>query len=286
MSRTVYVNGSYLPEEQATISIFDRGYVFGDGIYEVAAVLDGKLVDSPRHKWRLEKSLAAVQIPMPLPWEELEDMQRELVRLNDLDQGLVYYQVTRGAADRDFSYTSADLTPTLSAFTQAKSLDPDPLALKGVKLVSCPDIRWQRRDIKSLALLGQVMAKQLAKEAGAFEAMMVEEGFVTEGGSSSLFMIDDQNQLIVRPGGGEDILPGLTRMAMLELAEQSQVTIVERRFTPEELYSAKEAFLTAATLFAMPVVQADDRIIGDGTPGPLTCKLRDLLLKAARANLS
>ena len=286
MSRIVYVNGTYVPEAQATVSIFDRGYVFGDGIYEVAAVLDGKLVDSPLHKWRLQRSLAAVEIPMPMPWEHIESMQRDLIRLNNLDQGLVYYQVTRGVADRDFSYNSADLAPTLSAFTQVKALDPCPLAAKGVKVVTCPDIRWQRRDIKSLALLGQVMAKQQAKQAGAFEALMVEHGFVTEGGSSSFFMIDHKDQLIVRPGGGNDILPGLTRMAMLELADQCQITIVERAFTVEEFYQAKEAFLTAATLFVMPVVQADDQIIADGAPGPLTCKLRELLIKSAYANLS
>ena len=286
MSRTVFVNGAYLPEEEASVSIFDRGYVFGDGVYEVATVLDGMLVDSPRHKWRLENSLSELNIPMPMPWEEIEEMERELIRRNNLDQGMVYFQVTRGVADRKFSYTPGALTPTISAFTQESPVDPDPRAETGVAVVTCPDIRWQRRDIKSIALLGQVLAKQVAAEAGAYEALMIEDGFVTEGSSSSAFIVDAAGNLIVRPGGGTDILPGLTRMAMLELAEQCQVKIIERRFTAEEFYGAKEAFLTSASAFVMPVVKADEHEIGNGKPGALTLKLRQLMIDTARETLT
>lgn len=286
MSRIVYVNGNFLPEEQASVSIFDRGYVFGDGVYEVATVLDGKLVDSLRHKWRLENSLQQIGIPMPLPWTQIEEMERELVRLNNIDQGLVYFQVTRGQADRHFHYEGLNLTPTLTAFTQEMEVDPDPRAETGVSVASCPDIRWHRRDIKSIALLGQVIAKQTAKEAGAYEAVMLEDGYVTEGASSSIFMINERSQLLVRPGGGTDILPGLTRLAMLELAEKNQIEIVERRFSLEELIDSKEAFLTSATTFIMPITTVDGVHIRDGKPGPITLKLRRLLINKARDNLN
>ena len=282
MTRIAYVNGAYLPEDQAKVSIFDRGYVFADGVYEVAAVLDGRLVDSARHQWRLENSLRALNIPMPLPWPEIEAMERELVRQNNIDQGMVYFQVTRGVADREFWY-EPDMPPTLTAFTQAKQLDPSPMAQRGVCVVTCPDLRWARRDIKSIALLGQVMAKQIAHEADAFEALMVEDGLITEGSSASAFIINHDNQLIVRPGQGTDILPGLTRMAMLDLAKENGIEIVERPFSVAEFYAAKEAFLTAATIFVMPIVRGDGRQIGEGKPGEITLKLRQLFIDMARA---
>lgn len=285
MPPIAYVNGTYLPEAEAKVSIFDRGFLFADGVYEVAAILEGKLVDQARHKWRLEKSLEELNMPLPLPWPEIEAMERELVQRNRLDQGLVYFQVTRGVADREF-WHAPGLKPTLIAFTQARQLDPSPAAEAGVKVVTCPDWRWKRRDIKSVSLLAQVMAKQIAHQAGAFEALMVEEGQITEGASSSAFIVTDKDQLIVRPGGGPDILPGLTRMAMLELAQANGVQLVNRAFSPAELYSAKEAFLTAATLFVLPIIEADHRPIGAGKPGPLTQRLRHLLLEAARATLS
>lgn len=282
MSRIVYVNGAYLPEQEAKVSIFDRGYVFADGIYEVASVLDGRLIDSARHRWRLEKSLTELSIAMPMPWEEIEHMERELVRRNNIDQGMVYFQVTRGVADREFHYKS-DTPPTLTAFTQARQLDPHPLEGCGVTVITCPDLRWKRRDIKSISLLAQVMAKQTAQAAGAYEAVMVEDGFVTEGASSSVFIIDQHGHLIVRPGGGTDILPGLTRQAMLELAADTHIDIRERAFTPEELYQAREAFLTSATAFVMPIVAADGKQIATGKPGPIAMKLRKLFIALARA---
>ena len=285
MNRTVYLNGVYLPEQDAKVSIFDRGYVFGDGVYEVVAVLEGKLVDSARHKWRLEKSLHEIQIAPPLSWGEIETMERKLIELNQIDQGLVYFQITRGVADRAFSY-NPDLLPTISAFTQRKKLDPDPLAETGVRVITCADLRWKRRDIKSISLLGQVMAKQTAHERDAFEAVMIEDGYVTEGASSSIFIIDNQDTLIARPGGGNDILPGLTRQAMIEVAQQNNINIINRCFTCDELYQAKECFLTSASTFVLPIVKADDVTIADGHPGPLTMKLRKRLLEMMRAGLS
>lgn len=280
MSRTVYVNGAYVPEDDAKVSVFDRAFLFADGIYEVTAVLDGKLVDFEPHVVRLRRSLAEIDMGMPLSEDELRVMHEELIARNGLREGIVYMQVTRGADDRDFPYP-AKAQQTVVAFTQPKTLIDSPQARTGVAVVTMPDIRWQRRDVKSTGLLAQVLAKQAAKAQGAYEAWMVEDGYVTEGGSSSAFIVTPDNVLITRPLSYE-ILPGVTRRAILKLAETVAIKIEERRFTVAEAKAAKEAFLTSASSFVLPIVSIDGHKVGDGKPGPVAAKLRQIYLDEAR----
>lgn len=277
MSRIVYVDGGYVPEAEARISVFDRGFLFADGVYEVTAVLGGKMVDFDAHLARLARSLSALDIVSPLTDRELRTVHQKLIARNGLDEGIVYLQFTRGVADRDFAYPYG-LTPTIVAFTQEKALLDNPLVETGVKVVMAPDLRWKRRDIKSIALLPQAMGKEFAKRNGAYEAWMVENDVVTEGTSSSAFIVDSDGVLRTQPLG-RHILPGVTRRAVLALANEHGVVVEERPFSVDEALSAREAFLTAASAFVLPVVSIDGRIIGDGTPGPITKRFRELYLK-------
>src|SRR5919199_3214337 len=272
VSRIAYVNGEFVPLERATVSILDRGFLFADGIYEVSAVLDGRLVDNEAHVARLERSLQEIELALPMSLGELTRLQEELIRRNGLDEGIVYIEVTRGAADRDFTFPK-DAAPTVVMFTQVKNLVRAPQAETGIRVVSMPDIRWRRRDIKSVALLPQVLAKQQAAAAGAQEAWMVEDGYVTEGGSSSAFIVTAAGALVTRPLS-HDILPGITRKAVLQLAAEQGLDMEERRFTLEEAYAAAEAFLTSASSFVLPVIEIDGQTIGSGAPGPHTRRLR------------
>jgi D-alanine transaminase len=279
MSRIVFVNGSFVPYEQASIPIMDRGFLFADGIYEVSAVLDGRLVDNAAHLARLDRSLGEIRIANPYSTAEWVGLEEEMVRRNDLREGLVYMQVTRGVSERDFAFPK-DVTPTVVMFTQEKNMVAAPLARTGAKVITVPDLRWERRDIKSVALLAQVLAKQAAAEAGVAEAWMVEDGFVTEGGSSTAFIITRDNRLVTRPLS-HAILPGITRRSVMRLAEEAALTVEERLFSVQEAYDAAEAFFTSATSLVMPVVQIDDRTIADGKPGPLAQRLRALYLDMA-----
>ena len=280
MTRVAYVNGSYLPAAEATVSIFDRGFLFADGVYEVTAVLDGRLIDAKAHFARLERSLRELDMAWPVTLDELYEVHRQLIVRNELHSGGVYMQITRGAAERDFAYP-VDTPTTLTAFTQAKELLDPPAARTGVAVVTVPDIRWQRRDIKSIALLAQAMSKQAAVEKGAYEGWMVEDGYVTEGTASSAFIVTADDRVVTRPLS-HSILPGVTRAALMRLAEEAPVVIEERLFTPDEAYAAKEAFLTSSSSFVMPIVRIDDRPVGDGKPGPITQTLRRLYIEAAR----
>ena len=281
MSRIVYVNGEYVPEEQGKVSIFDRGFLFGDGVYEVTAVIGGKLVDYDPHMDRLDRSLREIRMAWPCTKPALRAMHEELVRRNSLDQGLIYIQVTRGAADRDFKFPKEGTPSSLVAFTQAKNVVDTPDAVKGVKAITIPDLRWARRDIKTVMLLAPVLGKQQAYEAGAFEAWMVEDGKVTEGTSSNAYIVKD-GTIITRPLSNS-ILAGITRRALLRLAKEHGVKIEERAFTVEEAYAADEAFLTSASSFVMPIVEIDGKRIGGGQPGPVVRKLREAYLKEAMA---
>ena len=278
MSRVVYVNGSYVPEEQGKISIFDRGFLFADGIYEVTAVLKGKLVDYDAHMERLERSLGEIRLDWPCSKEELKAMHLDMVKRNNLDEGWVYMQITRGSADRDFKFPKG-VKPTLIAFTQAKKLVDNPDAVRGVSVITVPDIRWARRDIKSVMLLAPVLGKQAAYEAGAFEAWMVEDGKVTEGTSSNAYIVKDGK--VITRGLSNNILAGCTRRALFRLAQEKGVTLEERAFTPDEAYAADEAFLTSASNFVMPIVEIDNKRVGGGQPGPVTRKLREMFLEEA-----
>ena len=279
MSRTIYVNGVYVPEEEAKVSIFDRAFLFGDGIYEVTAVLNGRLVDFDAHLARLDRSLAEIALAPPITHGGLREIHDELIAANEIDEGIVYLQISRGAADRDFAYPAA-AEPTIVAFTQKRPLIANPYAATGVKVVTIPDIRWKRRDIKSTSMLAQCMGKEHAKLRGAYEAWMVEDGHVTEGTSSSAFIVDADG--IVRTQAlGSHILPGVTRRAVLKLAEIEGVTIEERPFSVAEALAAREAFMTAASAFVLPVVEIDGVAIGDGTPGPVAVALRKIYIEEA-----
>lgn len=281
MSRTVYVNGHYVGEEEATVSIFDRGFIFGDGVYEVTAVLDGKLVDFEAHMARLARSLAELGIVSPLTERHIRDLHETLIARNGVDEGIVYLEITRGAGDRDFA-PSAPLTPTVVAFTQARALLDNPHAVTGVTVITVPDIRWKRRDIKSISLVGQVMGKRIAKEQGAYEAWLVENSVVTEGTSSTAWIVDANGTIRTQPLGYH-ILAGVTRRALLQLAEQDGIAILERPFSVSEALAAREAFLTSASTFVLPIVEIDGHAIGDGRPGPVARRFRELYLENARA---
>ena len=281
MSRIVYVNGEYLPEEDAKISVFDRGFLFADAVYEVSAVIGRKLVDNPAHLARLERSMNTNSMTPPASGPEIEAVQMQMIEKNDLDEGLIYMQVTRGAADRDFAFPK-DATPSLVMFTQKKSLSDNPVAEKGIAVITVPDIRWKRRDIKTVGLLPASMAKQAALDAGANDAWFVEDGVVNEGSSNNAFIVTHAGKIVTRHLGTE-ILHGITRKAVIALAAQENLEIEERPFTPEEAYEAREAFSTSASAFVMPVVKIDGHVLGNGVPGPVAEKLRALYLEMAKA---
>lgn len=280
MSRIVYVNGSYLPEAEARVSVFDRAFLFGDAVYEVTAVLDRLLVDFAAHLSRLDRSLKEIALAPPLSHDELRDLHRALIEQNDIDEGIVYLQISRGSAERDFAYPD-HAVPNVVAFTQVRPLIANPYAATGVKIITIPDLRWKRRDIKSTSMLAQAIGKQAAKLKGAYEAWMVEDGCVTEGTSSSAFILDDAGVIRTQPLG-HHILPGVTRRAVLRLAATQGVSLDERPFTVAEALRAREAFMTAASAFVLPVVEIDGIAIGDGHPGPVARAFRDLYIEEAR----
>jgi D-alanine transaminase len=277
-----YVNGSFVPLSEAKVSILDRGFLFADGIYEVAAVLDGKLVDNASHLARLERSVGEISLKLPETIERIQEIQKELIARNNLVSGLVYLEVTRGAdKGRDFAFPKG-VTPTLILFTSVKDIVNAESAKTGINVITVPDIRWARRDIKSVALLAQVLAKQAAAEAGAGEAWMIEDGKVTEGGSSSAFILTQDDVLVTRQNGRE-ILPGCTRKAVVKLAEERQLRVEERAFSVEEALGAKEAFITSASAFVQAVVAIDGKPVADGKPGPMTNRLREIYVDFAKA---
>ena len=280
MSRTVHLNGQFLPEEEAKVSVFDRGYLFADGVYEVTAVIDGRLIDYEPHMDRLGRSLGELDMAWPVSRERLREVHEELLERNGLREGRIYMQVTRGVSERDFGYPK-DAKSTLLAFTQAAQVVGDPKAEKGVKAISIPDIRWKRRDIKSIALLAQCMGKQKAAEAGAYEGWMHEDGYITEGTSSTSYIVAG-GRIVTRPLSNA-VLPGVTRLAILRLAAERDLDLEERPFTLEEAYGADEAFLTSASAIVLPVVAIDGRAIGSGKPGATARRLRELYLEDARA---
>jgi|TARA_R110000851_G_scaffold125846_2_gene256904 D-alanine transaminase len=277
--RTVYVNGNYLPETEATVSIFDRGFLMADGVYEVTSVLGGKLIDFGGHLARLERSLNELDMKKPAAFDDLLEIHRELVRANEITDGLVYLQVTRGSdGDRDFVFPNAETTePTLVLFTQSKpGLADNPVAKKGIKIISIEDIRWGRRDIKTVQLLYPSMGKMMAKKAGCDDAWMVEDGHVTEGTSNNAYIVKG-NRIITRQLSN-DILHGITRAAVLRFAREAQMEVEERAFTIDEAKVADEAFVTSASAFVMPVVEIDGATLGDGTPGRVAARLREIYL--------
>lgn len=280
MTRTVYVNGDYLPETEATVSIFDRGFLMADGVYEVTSVLGGKLIDFDGHAVRLQRSLDELEMRSPISKEDLLEVHRELVRVNEIDEGMIYLQITRGApGDRDFVFPDPETTtPTIVLFTQSKpGLANSPAAQKGMKVISIDDIRWGRRDIKTVQLLYPSMGKMMAKKAGADDAWMIEDGYVTEGTSNNAYIVKG-NKIITR-ALSNDILHGITRAAVLRFAQEAQMEVEERNFTIDEAKEADEAFITSASTFVMPVVEIDGVALGKGVPGRVAPRLREIYLE-------
>jgi D-alanine transaminase len=282
MSRIVLVNDTFLPEAEAVVSVFDRGFLMADGVYEVTSVLDGKLIDFPGHCIRLARSLSELEMQNPHTDAEWLALFRDLVARNGIVDGMVYLQVTRGnPGDRDFAFPSADVKPTVVMFTQNKpGLADSPAAKTGWKVISIPDIRWGRRDIKTVQLLYPSMGKMAAKKAGVDDSWFVEDGAVTEGTSNNAYIVKG-NQIITR-ALSSDILHGITRAAVLRFAAEAQMEVVERNFTIAEAQKADEAFITSASAFVMPVVEVDGAAVGTGKPGAVVARLREIYLDEMR----
>ena len=281
MSRTVYVNGHYLPEEEARVSIFDRGFLMSDSVYEVTSVLDGKLMEFDPHMARLERSLGELDMSMPMTRGELLEMHRELVTRNALSEGGVYLQVTRGSAgDRDF-VPAEGMTPGVVAFTQVKEIVEGKAFKTGISMKSVLDQRWARRDIKTTQLLAQALAKTEAKKHGAYEAVLVdEEGMVNEAGSSSFYIVKG-DKIIPQPISNT-ILAGITRASLLRFAREKGLEIEERPFSLQEALEADEAFITAASTYVCGAVEIDGQQIGGGQVGPMVRRLQEIYLEEAR----
>jgi D-alanine transaminase len=271
--RTVYVNGSYVPENEAKVSVFDRGFLFGDGIYEVASVLGGKLIDFPAHIARLHRSAGELGMRIDASDDELLAIHRELVSRNKVEEGVVYLQMTRGAIDRDFLFDTDKMTPTLVLFTQIRPLIDTAVAKNGMKIVSIPDLRWGRCDIKTVQLLYPSLGKMEAKSRGADDAWMVRDGVVTEGTSNNAFIVTREGAIVTRPLS-HSILPGITRAALMAYSEANGTKVEEREFTIEEARDAAEAFITSASVFVGPVISIDGVELSGGKPGPVTLGLR------------
>ena len=278
--RIVFLNGKLLPEAEASLPIFDRGLLFADAVYEGFGILDGQIVDFIYHMQRLEKSLEKIAVPITFTTDSMFQDMEALIEKNDVTNGFLYLHVTRGAGDRAFHYHDA-YTPNIFAFTQGEKFPADGMP-PAISLHTAPDLRWARRDIKSTNLLAQVMAKHAAHEAGDYEALMIDhDGYVTEAGSSSFFYIKD-GDLFVRPVNNE-ILHGITRQTMLRVAEQMDLRFVEQIYKLNEVLEADEAFITASSIYVLPVSKIDSHMIADGQAGPFTIALRKAYLETARA---
>lgn len=283
----VYLDGQFLPAAQARVSPFDRGYLFGDGVYEVVTVIDGKLVDVPGHMARLDRSLSALSLPRPLDDDGLLAMMRELVQRNAVVEGKLYFQITRGVAARSFDWPAAPKA-VLFAFLENRPVLDTAAAENGVSIAFVEDRRWKRRDIKTINLLPASWAKAEAAAKGADDAWMVEPGpdgkeYVTEGSSNNAFIVNEAGEIVTR-GLSNAILHGVTRAAIAALCAETGQPFIERPFTPEEALSAREAFVTSASAMVSPIVKIEGTTIGDGAPGPITKRMRALYIEAARAN--
>lgn len=275
MSRIAYVNGRYLPRNEAEVPVEDRGYQFADGVYEVCEVRGGRLVDERRHMARLDRSLGELRIARPMSQAALAVVLRETIRRNRVRDGIVYVQVTRGVARRDFPFPSADTRPSLVVTARSSAVEQlEDVAAQGIAVVTVPDIRWKRVDIKSVSLLPNVLAKQAAREQGAREAWLVDtQGRVTEGASSNAWIVSRDGKLITHPIG-QDILSGITRSVVIDAVKTQGIPFEERAFTVEEAYSAREAFITSASQTVLPVVTINGRPVGNGAPGLIATGLR------------
>ncbi|MFS2224659.1 D-amino-acid transaminase [Pantoea sp. B65] len=280
--RTVYLNGEFIAENEAKISIFDRGFTFADAIYEVTAVLQGKLVDFDLHLARLRRSLDEMALALPLDNAELLAIHRALIAHNHLQEGLIYLQVSRGVEDRNFAFPPAGTPPTLVLYTQSKNILASPLAEQGINIISLPDLRWGRCDIKTTQLLYACLAKEQARQRGADDAWLMKDGWITEGTSNNVFIVTGDGAVVTRELS-RFLLPGITRGTLIALLSQHGLRLEERACTLDEAREAAEAFITSSTSFVYPVVSIDGQPVGDGKPGPLTRRLRQLYIDHALA---
>jgi D-alanine transaminase len=276
VNRIVYLDGAWLDEREAKVSVFDRGFLFSDAVYEVTAVVGGRLIDYGGHSARLARSLGEMEIACPLSPEALLAIHREIIDRNRLDEGLIYLQVSRGAADRDFAFPR-DVPPTLVLFTQAKAVLDNPRNATGISVITVPDLRWGRRDIKTVQLLYPAIAKTEAVRRGADDALLVEDGYVTEATSANAHLVTVTGSLVTRPVS-HAILHGITRATIVDLARGTGIPVEERRFSVDEAKAAAEVFVTSATNFVLPVTRIDDATIGTGRPGPVSARLRALYI--------
>ncbi|ADU72897.1 D-amino-acid transaminase [Pantoea sp. At-9b] len=280
--RTVYLNGEFIAENEAKISVFDRGFTFADAIYEVTAVLQGKLLDFDLHVARLRRSLGEMALALPLSDDELLAIHQTLLSRNALQEGLVYLQVSRGVEDRNFAFPAEGTPPTLVLYTQAKNIIASPLAQQGMKIISLPDLRWGRCDIKTTQLLYACLAKEQARQRGADDAWLVKEGLITEGTSNNAFIVTADGAVVTRELS-RLLLPGITRSTLITLIHQQGLRIEERGFTLDEVKHAAEAFISSSTSFVYPVVNVDGQPVGDGQPGQLTQRIRQFYIDRALA---
>lgn len=281
MTRTVYLNGEFVAEQDAKVSVFDRGFLFADAVYEVSAVLNGRLLDNAAHLARLSRSCHALSLRLPCALEEIDNLQKRLIAENNLQEGAVYLQISRGSSgDRDFDFPGESVTPTFLMFTQARPLIDHPKSKSGIRMVSVDDIRWRRRDIKTVGLLAPCLAKEYAHRHEADDALLVENGLVTEASSSNAWIVDTEGTLITRPLSTH-ILHGITRQALLELAKQHDIRLEERPFTLEEAMNAREVFISSATTFIWPVISLNGKVIGGGVPGQVAGALRKIYVEMA-----
>ncbi|WP_193016109.1 D-amino-acid transaminase [Proteus sp. FME41] len=278
MPDIVYLDGQFVPKEQAKISVFDRGFLFADAVYEVTAVIDGRLIDFNGHFQRLQRSCRELGLSLPMTQEQLTNIHCQLIEQNHLHEGLIYLQITRGTdSSRFFDFPSSSVPSTVVAFVQHSTVVNHPNAKKGISVISVEDIRWQRCDIKTVALLAACLAKHHAHQQGADDAILIKDGYITEGSSSNFFIINHDNEIITRPLS-QDILPGITRQAIIQLAQENGLRIIERLLTLDEAKKAKEAFISSATTLIWPVISIDNELVNQGEVGELSQRLREIYL--------
>ena len=281
--RTVYVNGEFIAEQDAKVSIFDRAFLFADGVYEVTSVLNGKLVDFDNHIKRLKRSMKELNFGPKINEEELLAFHRKLVDLNEIKEGIIYLQVSRGIAERDFAFPNSKTELTITAFTQKKDLIDNPSAHNGISIITVDDLRWKRCDIKTIQLLYPSMAKTEAMKQGADDAWMVQNGYVMEGSSNNAWIIKGKN--IYTREADNLILKGITREAVINVAKQLNYKVIAKQFTVTEAENADEAFITSATTFVTGVVKINGSKISSGKPGIFTKTLREAYIKQALKHL-
>jgi D-alanine transaminase len=281
MSRIAYVNGRYVPQSHARVAIEDRGYLFSDGVYDVIPIHGGRLAFADRHLDRLDRSLKELRIAPPMSRAALLHVAQEVIHRNGVQDGTIYIQVTRGVAPRDHKFPK-DIKPAVIMMARRRKPPAPDLLAKGAAVITVPDQRWARRDIKCISLIANVLAKQAAAEQGAFEAWLVDEaGMVTEGSSTTAWIATAKGELVTRPNGIE-ILPGVTRSVVVDVVRELGLTLQLRPFSRDEAYAAREAFLTSTSNFVLPITRIDRKPVGEGKPGPIAARLREAYLKVAR----